>query len=340
MKKALLTTLLLAAAGAAQAESNVVIYGTIDAGFAKSTDKTLAVAKRDANRLGFRGTEDLGDNLKALFQLEMRFEPDTGTAENGNRPLFQGQSRVGLQGDFGTVRIGRALTAYMEAKDAFDPWNGVPSTAGFKGDLLVAGYNAAPLDPAGSGTDRTANGFWYNSPSVNGFAVATSIGTKESNGGAAIIGRGTAAAPQFAAGANGSTNPFSLAASYKNSSLAVMLGYDRNAIETKLISFNISTQATTELKLTAAYAKQDQDATKPVNSVTKAWVIGANYVLGNGKLLAGYGQKNPEGVAKTKQSSIGYQYSLSKRTYTYVEASNKTTTTGVRFHGAGINHSF
>ena len=39
------------------------------------------IGKRAANTLGFKGTEDLGNGLKALFQLEMRYEPDTGLNE-------------------------------------------------------------------------------------------------------------------------------------------------------------------------------------------------------------------------------------------------------------------
>ena len=90
---------------------------TVDAGLIKRTDQTLSIGKRANNTLGFKGTEDLGNGLKALFQLEMRYEPDTGTIERRRRlqrPLFQGQSRVGLQGDFGMVRIGRGLTAFQE----------------------------------------------------------------------------------------------------------------------------------------------------------------------------------------------------------------------------------
>jgi predicted porin len=93
--------------------------------------QTLNIGKRANNTLGFKGTEDLGNGLKALFQLEIRYEPDTGTIEQGaggvQRPLFQGQSRVGLQGDFGMVRIGRGLTAFQESSIAFEPFHGIPT---------------------------------------------------------------------------------------------------------------------------------------------------------------------------------------------------------------------
>ena len=136
MKKSLLAlTLLGAFAGVAQAQTAVQIYGTVDAGITKTTDKTLAIGKRANNTLGFKGTEELGNGLKALFQLEIRYEPDTGTLESVSRPLFQGQSRVGLQGDFGMIRIGRGLTAFQETVTAFEPWHGLPTPAGFEKHL-------------------------------------------------------------------------------------------------------------------------------------------------------------------------------------------------------------
>src|SRR3954467_12430742 len=116
MKKSLMAVAMFGAfAGVAHAQTAVQIYGTVDAGFIKRTGQTLNIGKRAANTLGFKGTEELGNGLKALFQLEIRYEPDTGTNELATplntttgaaatfRPLFQGQSRVGLQGDFGMV---------------------------------------------------------------------------------------------------------------------------------------------------------------------------------------------------------------------------------------------
>lgn len=342
MKKSLMAVALVGAfAGVAHAQTAVQIYGQVDAGVQKQSGQTLSIGKRASNTLGFKGTEDLGNGLKALFQLEIRYEPDTGTLERTNRPLFQGQSRVGLQGDFGMVRIGRGLTPYWETIGAFDPWHAVPNQAGFYTDLTVAGYNAQPLDPAGTGNNRWANAFWYNSPVVSGFQVNAAIATKENNGLAtAIVGRGTALNPQFPVGATATANPFSVSATYNNGPAAVMLGYERNAIETKVMSAGLSFMVTPELKLMTTATRQDQGNTVFLNPKTKAWVLGANYALGPGKVLAGYGQKDPDGQVKTKQMSLGYEYSLSKRTYLYVDASRKKALTSVNYYDLGVNHSF
>jgi predicted porin len=341
MKKLTLAALVLAAfAGSASADSSVTVYGTLDAGMIKKTDTTLAEGKRDNNKLGFKGVEDLGSGLKALFQLEIRYEPDTGTVESNSRPLFQGQSRVGLQGDFGMVRLGRGVTAYMDSADAFDPWNGIPSTAGFKTDLTVAGYSSDPLSAAGNSANRFSNAVFYNSPEMNGMQLNVTVGTKEANGGPAVTGRGTAAAPQYAANAEASANPYSISATYKTGQMGAMLAMERNAIETKLSALGAYVYVMPELKLVASYARQNQDHTKSVNPDTKAWVVGANYMVGNGKVLAGYGQKSPDGAVKTKESSLGYEYSLSKRTYVYADLSNKKAATSVKFYSVGVHHNF
>ncbi|WP_454161682.1 porin [Massilia sp. SYSU DXS3249] len=340
MKTSLMAVALFGAfAGAAHAQTAVQIYGTVDAGVQKQTGQTLSIGKRASNTLGFKGTEDLGNGLKALFHLEIRYEPDTGTLERTNRPLFQGQSRVGLQGDFGMVRIGRGLTPYQETIGAFDPWHAVPNQGGFYTDLTVAGYNSQPLDPAGTGNNRWANAFWYNSPVVSGFQLNAAIATKEGNGGT-LIGRGTAAAPQYPVGAEASANPFSVSATYNNGPAALMLGYERNAIETKVMSVGASFMVTPDLKLMGTATRQDQENTVFVNPKTKAWVLGANYALGPGKVLAGYGQKDPDGQVKTKQMSLGYEYSLSKRTYLYIDASRKKAQNSVNYYDLGVNHSF
>jgi predicted porin len=349
MKKSLAALAVLGAcAGTAHAQSSVQIYGTVDAGLIKRTEQTLAIGKRANNTLGFKGAEDLGDGLKALFQLEIRYEPDNGFIEQGaggvQRPLFQGQSRVGLQGAFGIVRFGRALTPFQEVSTQFEPFHGLPTPVGFQTDLAVAGYTSAPLDPVGNSTNRFSNALWYTSPEVNGFQLVSAIGTKEANSGAALIGRGSAAAPQYGANAEGSVNPYSAVVTYRQGPAALMLAAERNAVETKLWSIAGALTPMPELKLMLSWQRQDQDHTRLSNPKTKAWVLGGHYIIGVGKLIVGYGQKTPDGLEKTKQGSIGYEYSLSKRTYLYFDGSEKKAPTqtpnNIRTLAVGINHAF
>jgi predicted porin len=334
-------------AGGAYAQSSVVVYGTVDAGISKRTGTTTMVGKRDNNKLGFKGVEDLGSGLKAIFQLEIRYEPDTGTVESNVRPLFQGQSRVGLQGDFGTVRLGRGLTAFQESITYFEPWGGIPAVAGYQTDLQVAGYTSDPLSVAGNSANRFSNAVFYNTPVLGGiFQINATVATKEANGNPAIIGRGTAALPQFPANTNAQVAPYSLSATANNGPFGAMLAYERNAVETKLWSVAASFKPITELKLMASYQRQDQAQSVLINPKTKAWVLGANYTIGVGKLLLGYGQKTPDNVLnnpaleKTKQASIGYEYNLSARTYIYADASNKKAATTLNYYTVGVHHNF
>jgi predicted porin len=359
MKKSLLALAVLGAvAGFAQAESAVVIYGTLDAGVSKiSNNKTKANAvttttlgRRDNNKLGFKGTEDLGNGLNALFQLEMRYDPDTGTVEAGSRPLFQGQSRVGLSGAFGMVRLGRGLTAFQETSTQFEPWSGVPSVAGFQTDLTVAGYTSDPLSAAGNSANRFSNAVFYNSPEMGGFQVNTTVGTKENNGGPAVA-LATPGKLQFPVGASASKVPYSVSATFKQPIFALMAAYERNAVDTNLWSVGATVTPIQDLKLLASYTRQDQSKTViSAFDKTKSWVVGANYTMGPGKFMVGYGQKNPDGELKTKQASLGYEYSLSKRTYVYadlsqrrsanVQTANTSDTASTSFYGVGVHHNF
>ena len=339
MKKSLVALALFGAfAATAQAQSSVQIYGTIDAGLGKATGDTTKVTKRDNNKLGFKGTEDLGNGLKAIFQLEIRYESDTGTLESNARPLFQGQSRVGLQGDFGTVRLGRGLTAFQESSTAFEPWSGMPTPAGFQTDLQVAGYSSDPLSAPGNSRNRFSNAVFYNSPVVAGFQFNATVAAKEANGNIAV----PATPSNFAVPANAvpASNPYSVSATYNYGQFNGMAAYERNALQAKLWSVAASFNPNKDLKLMASYQHQDDGNFKITNTDTKSWLIGANYDVGPGKIRAGYGQKSPDGVDKTRQASLGYDYNLSKRTYLYADVSNRKATTSTSYFGLGVHHNF
>ena len=129
MKAALPLATALAAmlcGGAASAQSQVTVYGIVDAAVAHTTDadaagngvtKVSSLSGSLPSRIGFRGSEDLGGDLAAVFTLESGFNPDTGTAGQGGR-LFGRQAWVGLKGKWGTLQIGRILnmTFYATAK--------------------------------------------------------------------------------------------------------------------------------------------------------------------------------------------------------------------------------
>ena len=120
MKKIICTAIVASAALAshtASAQSNVTIYGLVDVGVeyvthvnaaGDSAMKMPSLTGTLPSRIGFKGSEDLGNGLKALFVLENGFAPDTGALGQGGR-IFGRNAYVGLQGGFGTLTLGRQL---------------------------------------------------------------------------------------------------------------------------------------------------------------------------------------------------------------------------------------
>lgn len=123
-----LLTLAAVAATGAHAQTNVTIYGIIDAAVEQLSNVGTSgdSIKRmpgltggiSPSRLGFRGTEDLGDGLKAVFTLEQGFGVDSGSLNQGGRAWGR-QAFVGLQGSWGTVSLGRQYSMlYWSQLDA------------------------------------------------------------------------------------------------------------------------------------------------------------------------------------------------------------------------------
>lgn len=116
---ALATLCALAGAQTAPAAtSSVTLYGLIDVAVESINNvgasginlvRMPSTTGSLPSRWGMRGSEDLGDGLKAVFALESGFAPDTGASGQGGR-LFGRQAYVGLSGNWGTVSLGRQYT--------------------------------------------------------------------------------------------------------------------------------------------------------------------------------------------------------------------------------------
>lgn len=109
----------LVASGTAAAQSNVTLYGILDAGVAYVSNQTTKIGTpgarnflvtsgpQTANRWGLVGNEDLGGGTSALFRLESGFNIQTGAMQQGGR-LFGRQAYVGLANrTYGTLTLGR-----------------------------------------------------------------------------------------------------------------------------------------------------------------------------------------------------------------------------------------
>jgi predicted porin len=114
----------------ALAQSNVVVFGIVDVGVERIGGVAVGTAKENstrvtgsnqiASRWGFRGSEDLGGGLKAVFHLESGFAPDTGTLMQNGR-LFGREATVGLAGSWGQLNIGHQRNAIFDLHLVYSP---------------------------------------------------------------------------------------------------------------------------------------------------------------------------------------------------------------------------
>lgn len=348
MKKTLIALAAVAATGAAFAQSSVTIDGFVTLGVenvdglsvstgagtagntapAGTVVKTNGTSKLNAangsTQIRFRGTEDLGGGLKANFVLAQRLAPESGLNDGSNngRPTFQGESTVGLSGGFGSVKLGRALTALQGPVNATDPWGTwtVGSTA-----YLTNGYSTDKNQPDGAGLGRT-DGIFYTSPNFGGLTVGASVGLKS----AAV------------ANDNNVKNLVSLYASYGAGPLTVAGGYEQNRqkddVTTVLAVYDFGA-----FKAGAGYGKVDLEA----GGGNKNFNVMAAVPMGAVTLKTGYAQSKADRAIDSKLTklAVGAEYSMSKRTYLYTTVARTKVSTAVNSQSAtgfdvGVSHAF
>lgn len=335
MKKSLIALAVMAAAGAASAQSSVQLYGIADVWFGgvKATgSKAQTVVEDggvDGSRFGLMGSEDLGGGLKAIFTLEQGFTLDNGaagtttdTAGKTVNAAFSREATVGLQGNFGTVKLGKQF-------NAFDDVSGAAATV-FDGALTP--MNTVFESGAFASTD--ANTVKYISPAFSGFTGSASYSFGENK---------TATVD--------AANSYALAGQYANGPVAAGLGYavkDLGAAgENKAVRLNGSYNFGVAT-LKASYGLVDY----ATNFETNEYEIGVDYPLASNLILsAGYAYSENENAAGAKQSDnsgfgLAAAYLLSKRTTAYAGVRStkldKVVGTDVttNVYAVGVKHAF
>lgn len=313
------------ASSAAFAQTNVTVYGVVDMGqsFVKSSgtaNNQATVGRLDSNSsyIGFKGVEDLGNGLKAVFQYETGFAADTAGGLAGGRDTF-----VGLTGGFGTVVAGnlthplRAMGAKVEL---------APGATGVGTTMSVTGR----LNGASTGADdRASNTVAYVSPSFGGFTgtVAYINGETQPNGAGSAEARA-----------------YQLAGQYENGPLFVAAGYHAakniggvDEADARIYRMAAVYTLPTATKLTALY-----DNTKVEGAVAgtydkrNAWSVGAAQSFGKNTVGLEYGRsgkiKDETGTLADTKSNIWtalYTYELSKRTSIHARYSKLTNQSGI-----------
>ena len=301
--RAALIAAIALAAGAAQAQSSVTLSGLLDvsAGQSKAAGSTSRVWGVDNGNMttswfGASGSEDLGGGLSALFTLQTFMRADTGASGRFGADTFWARNAfVGLASkDFGKVTLGRNTTPFFVTTLSFNPF----------GDSF--GYSPSIRHYFTSGT-LTGDSGWsdsvlYTSPNLGGATLQLFMAAAE----AGSNGRNHGVNLRWGAGAIDAA--FSWQDVKKDGATAVA---DTKAWQAAAsYDFGVA-------KAFGQYGKVDNKTTGNSYDITG---LGASVPLGNGKVLAQWGQIKPETGAKRKTFSAGYDYFLSKRTDLYAVA--------------------
>lgn len=366
MKKTLIALAVLgAASGVAYAQTNVTIYGVVDTGYIKKTGVDTEMGENVNNRIGFKGVEDLGDGLKATFQLERRFDladgrnKSSGKTWDGKDHEWDGGANVGLKGDdWGWVRMGRMNGIATENIRKFDPFY----------QYGIGGM----IDSTQRGVRRDRM-LRYDSPEWAGFSfqAAYELGRNMNDRSRMIDGKYVKDVSWTDKGysAGWDNDGYQLGLNYKYGGFAATANYQMLADSNRSHLWNVGVSYSWDtIKLEALYQKtQDKignaywdgyDATYNSFSLDQA-LLGLEWKLGPGRLNASAQWLGVEGKGEDKldedawKVAIGYTYNLSKRTSLYGIVSyadwgdkavgemfddvEQDSTTGVQI---GITHKF
>jgi predicted porin len=199
MKKSILAIAVatLAASSAAMAESTV--YGNIhvsinqfdkDDGTGAGTDGNLDMTSNTSS-VGVKGSEDLGDGMKAIYQAEFEVNAadggmsssltsatttcdtagtncttSTSSSSNGNA-LTQRDIFVGLKGGFGTIKFGTMSSNYKQTGAKVDALYRTPA----EGRGFIATQSSALHGGRAINRGRQTNTVQYVSPKFSGIEL-------------------------------------------------------------------------------------------------------------------------------------------------------------------------
>lgn len=342
MKKSLYAAGVLGAlgtcAGVAQAQS-VTLYGIIDEGLTFNNNShgqrqySLVSGEIQASRWGLRGTEDLGDGMKAVFVLENGMDLSSGKLGQGGLE-FGRQAYVGLSTRYGTVTLGRQYDSVVDFVGLFevgDQWGGF--------------YAAHPGDLDNiNNSNRVNNAVKYTSNNYGGLTF------------------GGVYSPGGVAGHLGQNQIWSIGGAYNNGPLGVGAGY------LNIRNPNTSFYGTSALANTTGSAPLAtlNNIASPVFSgfadarTQEVYAAGAAYTYGAAtfggtysntrfnSLNAGGSGPNPlghRGMAMFNNVEANFKYQLTPAlvlgvAYDYTKGSSVSGSDGATYHQAAIGADY
>jgi len=321
------------AAPAFAATSNVDIGGTmafsIDSLDADSVGNGRNTnISSNASNIFFKGSEDLGGGLKAIWQVQTYFSAggtgNTDTAFGGSDGVGSGNTFVGLSGGFGTVILGKNESPVKLLSRKVDFFNN-----------QIGDSRNLTIDKAGAGVGfdtRPANMVAYVTPNMSGFSATVGYFSNYANG----------------ATTDTSVDGYAAAGTYENGPLFVGLGYEQhNLSNTGVVGTNdekvwrlAAGYTIGDFKVTGLYQKSNDNG--GVNgSDRRVWGVGAGYNIGAFLVKASYydaGDLNSVANTGAKMYAVGADYSLSKRTKLQLAYAATDNDTGANMSAFGGGH--
>ena len=307
--------------------SNVIIYGIADLAVG-STDNGVVSATQvssQVSKLGFKGSEDLGDGLSAIWQIEQQIDMDNTSAAGAKNTFGTRNTFAGLKSDsLGTVMLGRHDLPYKIAVRKLDVFGD-----NIADNRALIGNKAS----IGNFENRSTNTLIYMSPAFSGISAAiATVNLSETN----------------TTSVQKTNNILSLAVMYDVAPFYASLAHESHKLEVTASGAKESANRlgfgfkTGDFELGAVYEKSsDNLGAGGLDSLGhNGSYISGKYNIGNTAVKLAYGKAGVlgEGAAQiadsgASQVSVGYDHGLSKRTKLYALYTKIS-------NGKGINYGF
>ncbi|MCK6425663.1 MAG: porin [Burkholderiaceae bacterium] len=329
MKKSLLALAVLGAfAGAASAQSSVTLYGRVDLSVAKNAGSADKVIQNGSgSRLGLRGSEDLGGGLAAVFNIEHRFDADTGVqtskdtasynATTGKVTVNSGKfwsarSFVGLKGGFGQLVLGREYTtAFLGSQLANDPW-GWDTVATWTGTSGITGGGIAKV--------RNDKSITYN---LTAGPVSFGAQVAESQPAAGLVNK-----------------PMNLSLGLGMGAFSANLGYEITGEEAAEKAKVLTIGGKAKFGMVGVGLSYT-DGTKANGDDVKGYMGTVTADVGAGQIRFAAGQRETADVKDISLIAVGYHHNVSKRTTLYVDVANNSKLNSEKSaYNLGVKHNF
>lgn len=310
MKKKLIVAAIAAAVAAPTiAMADATVYGKVRVATQyhdRDGDDADAWGLQDhSSRLGIKGSEDLGNGLKAIYKME--FGVNVGDGFGKGSFWSQRNSYVGLAGDWGTFLAGKHDTPYKMSSGKLDFF------ADTMADYDTGGLTGVP-SPKGVSlfhSLRSDGAIAYISPSFAGFTLSGALIQTTTAG-------GFSDADDF-------MSAYSLAAQYSNGPWFASLAYESldpesltgspGADDTK---WRVGLGILGWSGFSASFIYEDRDSIANNDDVdSTAWQLQGAYDFGNNRIKAMYGDFDDDSASDIGDGdtwALGYQYNFSSRT--------------------------